>query len=259
MTRISVATLVGLFLVGCASLDEGGSRDIGLYSEPLRKELTQKRFRARWWNYYERGAILMRYGHYEDAEVDFRIAMSKRTSDTRWARTYGLHFLPEYFPNRELGISLYERGAFPDSERFLELSYGQQGTARAAYYLDRVRERRVRNGNEDTEPPRIEFEQGPLGSPTAALEHRIVATIVDDTYVRSVEVNGKPILLPISARSYAVDTIIPLRAGTNTIRVAATDIVGRRSVQEIEIPTDHDGPALSFIDSAGINEGSADP
>lgn len=41
---------------------------------------------------------------WEAAKGEFERALRKRGEDGIWALTYGMHRLPEYFPNRELGI-----------------------------------------------------------------------------------------------------------------------------------------------------------
>ena len=54
------------------------------------------------------------------------------------ARTYGMHFI-DYFPHRELGIVYYEMRKMDAAKKELELSLVHFPTAKARFYLDRVR------------------------------------------------------------------------------------------------------------------------
>ena len=95
-------------------------------------------FRHKWWNYYERGISYAEGEFYEDAIGDFTQAINQRPGDQRMARTYGMHFI-DYFPHRELGIIHYQRGDLAAARKELELSLSQYPSAKARYYLDRVR------------------------------------------------------------------------------------------------------------------------
>ncbi|MEX2016292.1 MAG: hypothetical protein WD873_06600, partial [Candidatus Hydrogenedentales bacterium] len=101
--------------------------------------VTEGRFRGRWWNHYERGTSFLRGGFYAEAEEDFRGALSGRRRDQRWARTYGLHLVPAYFPHRELGITLFRQGRVEEAIDHFDTSLGMAWSARAAYYRDLAR------------------------------------------------------------------------------------------------------------------------
>ena len=187
----------------------------------------------------------MRHGLYDEAEVDLLAAIERRTEDGRWARTYGLHFLPEYFPNRELGIIHYERADYARAESLLERSYTQQPTARGAHYLDNVRERRVRDSGEDKQDPTIEIVNSYPAGPLADLSVAIQVNVSDDTYIRAVTVNGQVLPLDVTKKAVSFERPIDLGAGDNTIVVSATDIVGHSVSKKLVLHTDHDGPAVS--------------
>ena len=91
-TSFALALLAICIVAGCATT---GTKDSLTVSGNLEKELASVTFRNRWWNNYEKAAILVRYEEYEAAELSLRSALAKRSNDSRWARTYGLHFIPE--------------------------------------------------------------------------------------------------------------------------------------------------------------------
>ena len=94
---------------------------------PVREGVQYKgRFRGRWWNYYDRGRWFLDQESWEEAEQDLRVALGGRSRDQFWPRTYGLHFLPEYFPHRELGVALYGQGRLTEAIDQLETSVDQQ-------------------------------------------------------------------------------------------------------------------------------------
>jgi len=67
--------------------------------------------RATWWNFYNRGLARSLNGKWAAAAEDFLVAMGRKQGavygeedEKRRAKTYGLHFLDDYFPHRELGV-----------------------------------------------------------------------------------------------------------------------------------------------------------
>ncbi len=95
-------------------------------------------FRHKWWNYYERGLSYADGEFYKEAQADLREAVRQRDKDQRMARTYGMHFI-DYFPHRELGIVYYQLGNSGLAKEELDLSLRQFPSAKARFYLDRVR------------------------------------------------------------------------------------------------------------------------
>ena len=100
---------------------------------------SEKVFRHRWWNYYERAVSRMNNGLDQEAEADLLIALSKRSMDGRRARTYGMHFT-DYFPHRELGVLYLQQGKLDAAEQELLTSIKQYPSAKASFYLNRARQ-----------------------------------------------------------------------------------------------------------------------
>ena len=204
------------------------------------------RFRGRWWSYYERGRSYSAGGSWEEAERDIKIALIKRSTDQRWARTYGLHFMPEYFPHREMGIVMYGQGRIEEAERELEYSYNQEPSARAGYYLDKVRTDRITANNEDSAPPTLEIVSPKPGQPFSQIQTELVAVAHDDTYVGKIEIDGNAFPIQVSKKDIEFSWPITLSPGVNEFEIALTDLSGKTTRETIAFNSDVDGPAVSF-------------
>jgi len=239
-----VLLAVVVTLMGCVSQRE-------LLSDPVRNDelldrLAQQSFRGRWWNLYEQAFIYQEFELWALAEEDIRAALNVRNVDQRWARTYGLHFIPEYFPNRELGIVLFHQNRYDEAIDYLEKSIDHQYTARAAYYLNEARAQRVTLAQLDNAPPTIELlspVQGGLVG-TTQVDVRLIAR--DETYVAEVAINGEPVPLRVTAQEVLIERTVTLAPGTNSFEIEVTDIFGNSSVELVSLRLDTDGPAISF-------------
>lgn len=149
MVRRTFAVLcLGVLIAGCAA-DERTQ----YVRDGVEYGVTETVFRGRWWSYYERGTSFLAGGFHEEALADFEQALKGRTRDSWRARTYGLHFV-EYFPNREMGVTLYHLGQFDEAERYLNASLAQIDTERAHYYVDEIKRARIAAGTvQDTAAP----------------------------------------------------------------------------------------------------------
>lgn len=95
-------------------------------------------WRPNWWNFYERALSRASEGQTPEAAEDLETAIGARKGatlprpeDARRVRTYGLHFIDDYFPHRELGIAYYRMKRFTDAERELLISMDQTPSAKA--------------------------------------------------------------------------------------------------------------------------------
>ena len=78
-------------------------------------------FSENWYSCYLRGISCTQGGCWENARDEFLRSVHKREQDERWVRTYGMHRLPEYFPNRELGIAYYHLSDLDNASNYLTL------------------------------------------------------------------------------------------------------------------------------------------
>ncbi|HIA46546.1 MAG TPA: tetratricopeptide repeat protein [Candidatus Hydrogenedentes bacterium] len=247
LIKITMAVAMVIFVAGCATSKDQSKymRDGVQYGQEGKTAEGKKQgsFRGRWWNYYVRGRSYLDGQFYAEAEEDLRTALAKRTKDQRWARTYGLHFIPEYFPNRELGIVLFNQDKFEEAIPYLEQSNQQTPSARAAYYLDQARATLF--SSTDQSPPRVTFATRNV---SGLRESSIILTAqaTDDTFVTAIRIGDDSYPIQVSGKTVDIEVPITLSAGTNTISITATDISGKEATYTLDIATDHEGPAISF-------------
>jgi hypothetical protein len=153
--RIGAILVVFLLFAGCAT-----QNDPRFEQDGVQYGTTKGTFRGRWWSYYERGSSFLAGKYLDEAMGDFRTALQGRASDTWRARTYGLHFV-EYFPNREIGVTLFHQGNLDEAEQYLTLSLNAVDTERTRYYLDEIKKARIANGSlKDNSEPELETNLG---------------------------------------------------------------------------------------------------
>ena len=223
---------------GCATPGRNEQIDVVAGSEG------PARFRGRWWSYYARARSAQQRGDFAAAEGDLLIALKSRSADQLWPRTYGMHFIREYFPHRELGVNYFLQGRLDDAIAELETSLAQQYSARAAYYFAEAQTRLIASTGRDTEAPVIE-----VTTKTAALnatEILLAGVARDDTFVASITVNGAPFDVRLSDPEVPFAMPVTLRPGANTVEVAVRDLAGRETVEHILLENDLDGPSVSF-------------
>jgi hypothetical protein len=224
---------------------QGGPPPESVERDGQRYGVTEGAFRGRWWNYYERGRSFADGDFWKRAEADFREALRGRGEDQLRARTYGMHFV-DYFPHRELGISLFFQDRFAEAIRELEDSYGSQPTARAAFYLDRARREFLQSQGGDRGPPEIRIDRPEDGFLTADSTLSLSGRILDDTFVAALRINDAPYRIDLSAPEIAFETEVDLLPGDNTIFLEAEDLLGAAYRTEISVYSDRGGPILNI-------------
>jgi hypothetical protein len=202
-------------------------------------------FRHRWWNYYERGKSFANGGFHDRAEIDYREAIRQNPADQRRVPTYGRH-LADYFPRRELGISLYRRGRFRQAVRELEQSLETETSARAQFYLDRARKAWIEKEALDKEAPKIQLHYPAPKLVTNALNLTISGTASDDTFLKGLTVNGRPIRMAVSRAKLGFEAEVSLLPGENVIRVVAADLLEKTRSREATVFCDRAGPEVSL-------------
>ena len=201
-------------------------------------------FRSRWWNYYERGLSFADGEFYQEAVSDFRQAIHQREKDQRMARTYGMHFI-DYFPHRELGIVFYQMGDLKAAKRELELSLSQFPSAKARFYLDRVRRRLIEKEGKEASLPVVS-----LDFKTAEVWTREDPVIIsgvaeDENYVSAISIRGVPLFLEGSKKSISFKQSLNLPQGKHAIEVAAKNLAGKVTKRKVVIHVDREGPIIT--------------
>ncbi len=206
-------------------------------------------FSETWYSCYLRGLSCAQGGCWENARDEFLRSVYKREQDERWVRTYGMHRLPEYFPNRELGIACYNLGDPDSALRYLTLSLEHCDSAKAKYYLNKVRKEKLHLTNEDREPPRLSLDEYPqtIATPTLFL----AGLAEDDTFVANIMIqvnNEKPLsLMELSQpHFFAFHQKLFLQPGINDIFLKVVDLLGKKEEQRLKIMVDQEGPMIYF-------------
>lgn len=240
--------IAGILFVqaGCKSLPDRmpKERDGKLYG------VTEGPFRFRWWNYYERALSFADGEFWREAELDLLEALDQRSEDSRKARIYGRKFV-EYYPHRELGVTLFRVGRLEEAVRELTLSLGTVKSARAEYYLDRARKALIERDKTDRAAPEIIVHTPKLPCLTNALSAVLRGEAVDDTFVREIRIDDKKLRVDVSEKSIPFRVEIPVESGKNEVSIRAVDLSGRISERKIILIADHMGPALSIEQTAG--------
>jgi tetratricopeptide (TPR) repeat protein/TolB-like protein len=212
-------------------------------------------FRHRWWNYYERGLSYADGGFYDEALSDFREAISQRDEDQRRARTYGMHFI-DYFPHRELGVVFYRLGDLPEAERELELSLSQFPSAKARFYLDRVRKALIEQKAPEVTAPRLILDL--TGDEVWTREDPVVlsGTAEDEQYVAGVKIGAVPIFMEGSEKRVSFRESLALSQGRHFIEIEAWNLLGKATRRQLVIRVDREGPLIT-LDQLSLDETTA--
>ncbi len=248
--------LLAAILPGCAMCSR--QSDKKYERDGVRYGVTEGRFRGRWWNYYERGRSYLEGGFYPEAQRDLESAIKGRNRDQLWPRTYGLHFVPEYFPHRELGVALYHQNQYSAGIMHLELSLNQRYSARAAYYLDKSRKRLLEKSGTDAAPPVIEIKE--TANTVSSMELEVAGIVRDDTFVAGITVNGAPVDIKVSGPSISFRQPVALKPGQNDVEITAADLLGKSTSTRVPVILDVEGPAVSFdepLSLPGVLQGAA--
>ncbi|CAN2039888.1 Tetratricopeptide repeat protein [Candidatus Magnetomoraceae bacterium gMMP-15] len=199
-------------------------------------------FRSRWWNYYERGLSYIEGECYEEACSDLNHALEHNFFDQRMARTYGFHFI-DYFPHRELGILHYLKGDYHRAREELEISLKHEPSAKASYYLDKVR-KIIMKKETKVKKPVLNFFLEEIWTKDDPVF--ISGTAEDEQYISSITINDKPVFIESSQKNIFFKESLSLNDGTHYIRITAKNLLGGEISRTIIIHVDRQGPLISL-------------
>ncbi len=215
---------------------------------------TESVYHHNWWNYYERGVTLLNNGNIPGARDAFEMALGTRAG-AKWGnpkdawrvRTYGMHFVENYFPNRELGVCFFKLGDETKAAEFLQRSLMQTPSGRAKHYLNASRTKKLAAA---AHPPpllsiHIAAESEDQWTPQRA---RILnATITGEGSVRQVAVGDHREFIELAEPTYTLARNVPLHEGRNAISVSAVDLLGRQVERTVVWRGDWQPPTLSVV------------
>lgn len=205
----------------------------------------QGAFRHRWWNYYERGLSYAEGEFFPEAIEDLRAAIQQRVKDQRMARTYGMHFI-DYFPHRELGVIYYEIGNFEAAKRELEDSLSHFHSAKARFYLDRVRKILIEREGKKVMPPRLalSFKADEIWTKEDPV---IISGVAEDEhYIAGITIRDIPLFLEGSQRHIQFKECLDLPQGRYSVEVAAKNLLGKVTKHMVIINVDREGPIITL-------------
>jgi hypothetical protein len=202
-------------------------------------------FRHRWWNYYERGLSFAEGEFYREALSDLQEAAEQRSEDKRMARTYGMHFV-DYFPHREMGVVYYLIGDCDAAKKELELSLGQEPSAKAHYYLGKVR-----RGLMEREKTAVSIPHLFVNLPTDEIWTNddtfvISGTAKDEQYISRITLSGKPFFIESAQQLVDFKKEFKLEQGKYVIKIVAENLMGGQASRELRIHVDRQGPVISL-------------
>ncbi len=232
---------------------------------------TQGSFLGSWFDYYERALSFADCEMWPESEQDLRAALNKRSQDKRRAYTIGMHFIDDYFPNRELGIALFHQRKYSEAEKYLKTSLSQFPTSKAEEYLKRVRSAQLNISQSDKQPPIIEIKTPLDNKIHSETTIDVKGLVKDDSFIDTLEVNGIPYRHIVD---FKTDTGIPVRVERKVpeinffinvpilyidnqavVEVIATDITGKRSRKVIPINIDQLGPQINVNKIERVDHG----
>lgn len=207
--------------------------------------ITTGTFRGRWWSYYERGLSFSEGKFFGESIADYQQAIAQRDKDQRMARTYGMHFI-DYFPHRELGITYYEMGNLASAKQELETSLSHFPSAKARFYLDRVREALLKAEIKEITEPKIIFDSQTEEIWTAG-DHFVLKGLVEDpNFVSKLTIGGRPFFIEFSRQRINLSQKLYLPQGKNIVSVEARNLLGKTAKRQIVIHVDREGPVISI-------------
>lgn len=227
--------VVGAVLLMCVLMPHTGCQTLSVGPGDNK---TGELYHHNWWNYYERGVSLLKERKIEDARRDFEVSLGIRRGAKfgydreMWrARTYGLHFLEGYFPNRELGICHYHLGETAEAVKFLQESLRQEPSGRAKHYLNLARERDL--ARKVVAAPAVGLDVASRQTWTRERRRTVSGTATGEGFVRQVTVNGHRQFVELAEKKMPFRQTLPLRPGTNLVSVTVTDLAGQKAVRDL--------------------------
>ena len=206
--------------------------------------------RHNWWNYYARGLQALRQERVAEAADDFRrclgLVKGARFGNDRdrWrARTYGLHFVEGYFPNRELGVCLYEQRDDEGALRHLGRSLEQAPSGRAKHYLNLARARQI--SGRSLPAPRLRLDLDETASaPTRDRALTVSGVAEGEGFIRRLAIGHTPEFIELAVPTLPFSRRVSLAEGTNRIEVTAADLSGRGVTRHIVRVADWQPPRV---------------
>ena len=204
-----------------------------------------------WDDYYRCALSYIDGGFYPEALDCLNQAIDQRSADQRMARTYGMHFMHDYFPNRETGVVRYLMGHYRVAEKSLLTSLEQEPSAKAYYYLDEVRKALMQKQHPAASRPGISITPPGLNAgdgfyKSCEFPVLITGTVSDSRYVSGITIGGKMVFMEGARKKMQFKEAFYLGQGVHTIAITAVNLMGGTSRKEITLLVDKCGPLITI-------------
>ena len=209
-------------------------------------------FMGDWDDYYSCALSYIDGKFYSQALDCLNQAVKQRAADQRMARTYGMHFIDNYFPNRETGVIHFLMGHHRIAEKNLLRSLEQEPSAKAYYYLDEVRKALMQQNPSAASRPDISIISPSKGLPedgvlkTCAFPVLVTGAVSDNRYVSWICVDDTSEFMEGAQKTMPFSQTLYLDEGPHTIEITAGNLMGGKSRKEIKLLVDKSGPVISI-------------
>ncbi|KPA13595.1 hypothetical protein MHK_006199 [Candidatus Magnetomorum sp. HK-1] len=214
------------------------------YGQPVGEDTNQ------WFDDYERAVSYMEGKCYRFALTYFLHAIHFETEDDWWVLTYGMRYM-EYFPHRESAIALYHLKRYDEALKMMNQSIMQEPSAKAFFYLDKIRKALFRKEKLALKPPEIkikhqkEFTQnGPLHIWTHQDPFQLAGQVTAYHFVSKIIIDKNPILITSSKKKIEFQHDLSLNEGTYPIKITAETLLHEKTQKEVFIHVDRSGPMI---------------
>ncbi len=206
-------------------------------------------FTHQWYDYYERALSCIEGGCYQQASDNIDKAVSARPDDKRMAKTYGMHFT-DYFPHREKGIVYYLTGQHDAAKKELELSVSYEKSAKALFYLDKVRKYFLEQEAAFISVPKLIInnlsDSDELWTKNTPVN---ISGIAEDTqYISEITIGNKPVFFEGSQRQIVFEEPLTSDEGVHQVVVIAKNLLNGEIRKNITIHVDRTGPVIVIKD-----------
>ncbi len=209
-------------------------------------------FMGDWDDYYSCALSYIDGKFYSQALDCLNQAVKQRSADQRMARTYGMHFIDDYFPNRETGIIHFLMGHHSIAEKDLLRSLEQEPSAKAYYYLDEVRKALMKQNLSAASRPDISITSPSKGLPedgvlkTCAFPVQVTGAVNDSRYASWIAIDDKSVFMEGAQKTMPFNQALYLDEGYHTIEITAGNLMGGTSRKKIALLVDKSGPVISI-------------
>jgi hypothetical protein len=253
-----LSILIILLLCGCATIP------CPVFTKDGKEYGKVKNFHGDWDDYYQCGLSYIEGEFYPYAIWALDQAIAQRYGDQRKARTYGLHFIDDYFPHREKGLVHYLTGDYDKALSELELSLKQEKSEKAYRIRDKVLIKLIKK--EIASKPAVSisdiFQESYLFHKESEDSYLIwtkndpvvisgIAT--DEQYISEIILrekqlfqDGKPIFLEHSDQEIRFREDLKLHQGKFDLKITARNLRGGERTIHLAIHVDRSGPMITL-------------